>query len=263
MTEWLYNDAVFIPPDPNPYEGFIYIIENLSNGKKYIGKKHFWSRRKNKKTNRRVTRDSDWREYYGSSDDLTKDIEALGKEHFKRTILHLCVYKKQMTFLEQKEQWEHNVLLRDDYYNTNIGGKFFVRERHIFEKTVKEVTSKNDKWRKNKSLKMMGDNNMAKRPDIRKKISDKKKGKLHHQFGKPISDEHKEKLHSAARDAVIKTWEVTTPTGTVLTIQNLLEYCRRNDLTPSAMCWVAQGKRKHHKGYTCREITSTVRFALC
>ena len=130
--DWTYNGTIFVPPEPNPYEGFIYIIENLSNGKKYIGKKHFWSRIKNKKTGRRKKTESDWRKYYGSSDDLLKDIKEIGVEQFKRTILHLCIYKKQMTFLEQKEQWDRNVIMNDGYYNTNIGGKFFVGERRIY-----------------------------------------------------------------------------------------------------------------------------------
>ena len=94
--DWTYNGTIFVPPEPNPYEGFIYIIENLTNGKKYIGKKHFWSRIKNKKTGRRKKTESDWRKYYGSSDDLLKDIKKIGVEQFKRTILHLCIYKKQM-----------------------------------------------------------------------------------------------------------------------------------------------------------------------
>ena len=118
--EWIYNNDVFVPPEPNNYEGFVYVIENLVTGRKYVGKKHFWTRQKNRKTKRRVTKESDWRNYFGSSEELNADIEKYGKDQFKRTILHLCVYKKQMTYLEQKEQWDRNVLLTDDYYNTNI-----------------------------------------------------------------------------------------------------------------------------------------------
>jgi len=71
--DWLYKDKIFETPEKNSFEGFVYIIENLTNNKLYIGKKHFWSRRKNKKTGRRETKESDWRDYYGSSDELKKD----------------------------------------------------------------------------------------------------------------------------------------------------------------------------------------------
>lgn len=175
MTEWIYNGETFTPSEPNPYEGFIYLIENMKNGRMYVGKKHFWTRRKDKKTNRRTKRESDWRNYYSSSDELQADVELEGKEFFRRTILHLCIYKKQMTYLEQMEQWNRNVLLDETYYNTNIGGKFFVKERKILEAKEKEITSKNDKWRKIKSESMKGDKNVAKRDDVRKKISDKKR----------------------------------------------------------------------------------------
>lgn len=137
---WFYKNEKFLPEGKIQYEGFVYLIENLINGKKYIGKKNFWTRRKNKKSGRRETKESDWMSYYGSSDTLLEDVKLHGKENFRRTILYLCCYKKQMSFYEQKEQWCRNVLLEDDYYNTNIGGKFFIGEKHIFEKTLPSVT---------------------------------------------------------------------------------------------------------------------------
>ena len=255
MAEWIYKDEVFIPPEPNKYEGFIYLIENLIDGRLYIGKKHFWTRQKDRKTKRRVKKESDGRNYYSSSDDLQKDILALGKENFKRTILHLCIYKKQMTYLEQKEQWDKNVLLEERYYNTNIGGKFFVREKGIYEAKEKTITKKNDKWRKIKSESMRGDNNIAKRDDVRKKLSEKKSGKNHHQYGKSISKDHKIKLLDGCMKAVVQDWEVITPTGDVLKISNLNQFCRDRGLSAGAMCWVAKDKLKQHKGYTCKKIT--------
>lgn len=251
MTEWIYMEEVFSPPNPNIYEGFIYLIENLVNGKMYIGKKHFWSRQKDRKTKRRVTKESDWRNYYSSSDDLKKDVAELGKDKFKRTILHLCVYAKQMTYLEQKEQWDRSVLLDDLYYNTNIGGKFFVREVKIYESKEKVITTKNEKWREIKSVQMKGENNVAKREDVRKKISEKKKGDKHHMWGKTTTPEHKAAMLKGCMDSIVQIWKITTPEGEEEIIQNLNEYCREKNLNRGAMCLVAQGKRKHHKGYKC------------
>ena len=161
-----------------------------------------------------------------------------------------------MSFLEEFEQWNNNVLIRDDFYNTNIGGKFFVKEKHIYEAKHPTITTKNDVWRKIKSDSMTGENNIAKRPDVRKKISEKKKGSNHHQFGKPISDEHKNKLHTAAMKVVVKKWKITTPGNEIFIIENLLQYCKDHNLTMSAMCSVAKNKRSHHKQYKCEAIIS-------
>ena len=100
-----------------------------------------------------------------------------------------------MSFHEQLEQWCKNVLIDDNYYNTNIGDKFFVRESHIYySKPKKIITTKNDKWRELASERMTGDNNIAKRADVRAKISEKKKGEKHHFFGKTLTEDHKTAL---------------------------------------------------------------------
>jgi hypothetical protein len=109
-------------------EGFVYIITNLTNQKKYIGKKHFWTRQKDRKTGRRKTLESDWKNYFGSCDELNEDVKTLGKEHFLREILYLCPHKKSMSYYETYEQFNRNVLLSEDYYNTNIGGTFYMSE---------------------------------------------------------------------------------------------------------------------------------------
>jgi hypothetical protein len=109
-------------------EGFVYIITNLTNNKKYIGKKHFWTRQKDRKTGRRKTLESDWKNYFGSCDELNEDVKTLGKEHFLREILYLCPHKKSMSYYETYEQFNRNVLLSEEYYNTNIGGTFYMSE---------------------------------------------------------------------------------------------------------------------------------------
>jgi serine/threonine protein kinase len=254
---WTYQDKEFTSEMIGSYIGFVYLITNLSNGKKYIGKKSFQSKRKNKRTKRRETKESDWKNYYSSSEDLKKDVEILGKDRFKREILHLCSYKKQMTFLEEKEQWDRNVLLTDDYYNTNIGGKFFVRERHIYQARYKEITTKNDKWREIKSERMRGDNNIAKRLDIRNKISEKNSGERHRQFGKPLSEDHKRKLHEAAQKARIQRWSVVFPDGHIEIIENMKAFCREHNLNPTGMSLVANGHQNTHKGYKCQLVVES------
>jgi hypothetical protein len=150
---WLYKEKLF-DENINEYEGFVYCITNLINQKKYIGKKHFWSRIKQKNKNRKITKESDWKNYFGSCEELLKDIADLGEQNFKREILFLCIFKKEMTFLEEKLQWENNVLLNDGWYNTCIGGKYFVREKHIYSAIHREITKKNNKWKEIRSKKL-------------------------------------------------------------------------------------------------------------
>ena len=127
LMNWQYNGEVFTEV-PKGMEGFVYIITNLTNNKKYIGKKHFWTRQKDRKTGRRKTLESDWKNYFGSCDELNEDVKTLGKEHFLREILYLCPHKKSMSYYETYEQFKRNVLLSEDYYNTNIGGTFYMSE---------------------------------------------------------------------------------------------------------------------------------------
>ena len=124
---WQYNGEVFTDV-PKEMEGFVYMITNLTNNKKYIGKKHFWTRQKDRKTGRRKTLESDWKNYFGSCDELNEDVKTLGKEHFLREILYLCPHKKSMSYYETYEQFKRNVLLSEEYYNTNIGGTFYMSE---------------------------------------------------------------------------------------------------------------------------------------
>ena len=124
---WKYNGVDFTDV-PKGMEGFVYIITNLTNNKKYIGKKHFWTRQKDRKTGRRKTKESDWQNYPSSCDLLKEDIKNLGEDKFLKEILHLCPHKKSMSFYETMEQYKRDVIFRDDYYNTNVEGKFFTSE---------------------------------------------------------------------------------------------------------------------------------------
>lgn len=133
MNHWLLEDTIYSPEELNDKEvyGFVYLIENLTNGRKYIGKKFFWSA-KTKQVNKKKKRykvESDWKDYYGSSAELGIEIANIGKESFKRTILHLCKTKAECAYLELKEQIERNVLLSDEYYNAWIQVK--VRKSHL------------------------------------------------------------------------------------------------------------------------------------
>jgi hypothetical protein len=68
----------------------------------------------------RGTKDSGWRDYWGSSDALSNDIERIGKDKFKREILYYCKTKAECNYVEAREQFSRRVLESDLYYNGHI-----------------------------------------------------------------------------------------------------------------------------------------------
>lgn len=131
---WLYNGEEFTSEMIDKYVGFVYIITDLSNSKKYVGKKLFQSKRKlaplkGKTRKRTKILESDWMNYYGSSEEVKQLVEERGTENFKREILHLCDTRGIMSYLEAKEQFDRNVLLDDSYYNGIIQCK--IHRSHV------------------------------------------------------------------------------------------------------------------------------------
>jgi len=128
---WKCNDLDFTEDQIGNNYGFVYQIKNLTNGRKYIGKKFFYSAKtkivKGKKKKLKVP--SDWQTYYGSSDTLKQDVLQLGHDNFSREILHLCRSKGECSYLEAKEQFVRGVMESDDYYNSWIMVR--VRKSHL------------------------------------------------------------------------------------------------------------------------------------
>ena len=119
---WIYKQNDFVEEMIGENYGFVYCITNTTTGKKYIGKKFFYSSKtkqvKGKKKRFKVS--SDWQTYYGSNEELKKDVIIHGQEAFVREILHLCKSKGECGYLEAKEQFVNGVLESDNYYNTWI-----------------------------------------------------------------------------------------------------------------------------------------------
>ena len=136
MADWIYKDKV-VEEIPDGVEAFVYLITNNTNNKKYIGKK-LTTRKvtkpplKGRKNKRRTKVESDWRDYWGSSDHLKEDVATLGEDQFTREILYYCASRGIASYLEAREQFERQVLLSDDYYNgiinVRVGGSKILRE---------------------------------------------------------------------------------------------------------------------------------------
>ena len=133
---WTYRGE-HITEISDEYEGFVYLITNLTDNRKYVGKKlaKFKTTKpplKGKKNKRRGTKESDWRDYWGSSDKLIADVEKLGEDKFTREILYFCKSRGEMSYLEAREQFERRVLETDEYYNgiinVRVGGSKILRE---------------------------------------------------------------------------------------------------------------------------------------
>lgn len=109
---WLYNNDPFTDEMINDYTGFVYIIENLLTGRQYVGQKLFWSPKiktiKGKKKRIKVV--SDYKDYFGSNDELKQHVIEHGPENFKREIIHLCNSKGEMNYRELVEQVDRRVL---------------------------------------------------------------------------------------------------------------------------------------------------------
>lgn len=121
MKYWIYLGEP-LTQAPEDSQGFVYIIENTKTNRKYIGQKNFWTTKKlpplKGKQNRRHRQvETDWQDYWGSSTELSKDIQLLGTQHFYKKILKLCANKTEMNYLEAKLQFDCDVLLSDEYYN--------------------------------------------------------------------------------------------------------------------------------------------------
>ncbi len=128
--QWIYKNEPVIQL-PEDCVGFVYIITNTVSGRMYVGKKlaRFKTTRykmhtqKNGKKIRKKIRGavaSDWQEYYGSSDQLNRDVESLGRDQFRREILYYCRSKAELNYIEAREQFARKVLESDQYYNGHI-----------------------------------------------------------------------------------------------------------------------------------------------
>ena len=141
-NKWTYQEKI-VEELPEDCEAFVYLITNLIDHKKYVGKKlaKFKTTKKplkGRKNKRRGTKESDWKTYWGSNAHLVDDVLRLGEHRFTREILYYCPSRGVASYLEAKEQFERKVLESTEYYNgiinVRIGGS------EILRKSLKKIS---------------------------------------------------------------------------------------------------------------------------
>lgn len=126
---WIYKGEIV--EDIGNYVGFVYMITNLRTNKRYIGKKNFYFSKtkqvKGKKKRHKV--ESDWKDYFGSNEELNHHVNIFGQDQFKREILRFCESKGEMSYFEAKYQFQYDVLESDQFYNSWISCK--IHKKHL------------------------------------------------------------------------------------------------------------------------------------
>jgi hypothetical protein len=131
---WVFEGIPFLSENIDDKFGFVYLITNIQNNRKYIGRKYFWQFRTPRGKKRKVKSESDWKNYYGSCPELKEDIDKLGRENFSRTILSLHKTKGKTNFGETSQLFKNDVLTESldngepAFYNGNILGRFYRKD---------------------------------------------------------------------------------------------------------------------------------------
>ena len=143
-----FGDKIIKSIDDFPADAFGFVYKTThKSGKSYIGKKVLYFNRKVKLgkrellalpptrgrrvTTKQVTRESDWKDYYGSHTEIKNIIIEEGTDVFNREILHICFNKKSLSYWENKYLFSLGVIEKDEgekYYNDNISGTFFSKD---------------------------------------------------------------------------------------------------------------------------------------
>lgn len=131
---WLYKSREFTEENIGDAVGFVYCITSILDNRKYVGKKLFTKagRKQVKGKIKKIRKQSDWQEYYGSNEELKKDVAKLGAENFKREILYLCNSRSECSYLETYEIFIRDALLSESYYNSWVTCK--IHKSHVFGK---------------------------------------------------------------------------------------------------------------------------------
>jgi hypothetical protein len=145
IPTWIYKGKIIteLLDMPENTFGFIYEVTHIPSGRKYLGKKQLISvqrkalgkkelalivdkRASKKKT---VTKETDWKTYYGSNPTIKQMLVEGKHDEFTREILMFVPTKKLLTYYEDKYLYINEVIEEGSiYFNDNISGRFFKKD---------------------------------------------------------------------------------------------------------------------------------------
>jgi hypothetical protein len=125
---WFYQDKQLDQEDIPPKAiGFIYLITQLSTGKRYIGRKLLTKAGRktiNGKT-KKIRVESDWQGYWSSSPDLRQLVKDIGEHDFRREVLQFVSSKGSLAYCEEMALYQMGALESDSFMNGNIRSKVY------------------------------------------------------------------------------------------------------------------------------------------
>lgn len=147
---WKFKDIQIKSKEDIPIEfeksiGFIYIITQLSTGRRYIGRKLLTkaSTKTTKGIKKKIRKDSDWIEYWSSSPKIKAWIDESGTDDFSKEILIFVSSKSELMYAEEYYLYKTNALLSDMWLNDNIRAKimraWFSKNKEEFLKKIEEL----------------------------------------------------------------------------------------------------------------------------
>lgn len=137
---WMFKNKIFTSEDINNAHGMVYLIEEISTGKMYIGQKQLWTKKTRtiNKKKKKIKVDSDWKKYWSSSSYIKEKVLNEGHDDFRRYVLMLCISTGQLNYMEMKLQMDLRVLEKPEFYlNGFIGGK--ISTSHIKNDSIMDV----------------------------------------------------------------------------------------------------------------------------
>ena len=255
---WTFRDDKTRVADPDQYFGFVYLITNKKNQRKYVGCKQYWQMR-----HRKRYKPSNWKVYTSSSKELCADIEKIGKRNFKFEIIQEYTTKRGLHYYEQYYQMKYHVLTavlegtdQKEYYNKNVGGIRFYCPVETYEDPEwikKRSASAKAQWtdpefRKKRSASAKAQwtdpNSALNSPEFRKKRSASAKAKRADPNSVYNTSEYRKKLSAANSKG---PYRITFDTGREITIDNLTRWAKSNGYSQSTLSDLLGGKPRFNK----------------
>lgn len=225
--------------------GYVYIVTNTVNGKKYVGQ-----------TTRTV--EERWKDHvrncYRRDFPFPCALRKYDIDKFDIEVICECYSQEELDNKEIFYIREFNTISPTGY-NCTEGGRGGIPSEEVKKRISKTLTGKiqSEETKKKRSKSLRGDKNhrygISPSKEHRKKISNSLKetyanGYEHPFLGRKHTEESIEKM--------CKTYTFVSLEGEVVKISNLSKFCKEKKpaLSVSSMRKVLSGSRSHHRGWT-------------